>query len=98
MATEVKPSVVDLRALARRAREGDEEAQADLKREIARRRQALPAREAATGPPDAAWQEEFRRAAEPLRAGVPEEWSEEELLAAIEEEVTAVRQKSARHG
>jgi hypothetical protein len=96
MATEVKP-IVDLRALARRAKEGDEEARADLKREIARRRQALPAREAPTGPPDAAWQEEFRQAAEALRAGVPEEWSEEELLAAIEEEVTAVRQKRARH-
>lgn len=84
--------LIDLRELAERVRTGDREAEAELRR-LAERMRAettiLPAE--LPGPPSPEWRAEFRQLLEEVRAGVPEEWSEEELRQHVEEAVAAVR-------
>jgi hypothetical protein len=81
-----------LRALAERLRAGEYVSAAEMQREIGiLRRYAVITPAQHSGPPSPEWQAEFRQLLEAVRAGVPEEWTEEELQQHVEEAVAAVR-------
>ena len=82
---------------AARAGKGEIDPEA-VRREVALLRAGTSIAPAAqTGQPDLEWREEFHRALEAVRAGVPEEWSEEELQQRIEQAVAEVRAGRAGH-
>jgi hypothetical protein len=83
-----------LRLLVEQLRGGGHVSSGEMQREIEiLRRHAVitPARQ--SGPPSPEWQTEFRQLLDEVRAGVPEEWSEEELQQHVEEAVAAVREE-----
>jgi hypothetical protein len=83
-----------LRELTERVRAGEQVAPEEMRREIeVLRRHAVIVPAEQSGPPSPEWQAEFRQLLEEVRAGVPEEWSEEELQQRVEEAVAAVRQE-----
>ena len=91
-------AVERLRQLAQKVRAGEDVPSEEIQREMAILQAGIPITPAKrTGPPDPEWQERFRRAIEQLRAGVPEEWTEEEIQERVRQAVAEVRaERSAR--
>lgn len=90
------PAALDLRCLAQRIQSGDEAAAEDLRRVIAdlrakatitpaKRREEL----------DPGWPDQVLSVIEQMRAGVPAEWTEEELQERIRQVVAEVRAERA---
>lgn len=93
----VTPAALDLRPLAERVRAGDEDARVELRRIIADLRAEtviIPAKR--SGSPDPEWQAQLQKLREQVLAGVPEEWSEEELERRIALAIEEVRESRAR--
>jgi hypothetical protein len=92
-------SVERLRQLAQKLRAGEDVPSEEIQREMAILRGGIPVTPAKrTGPPDPEWQERFRRAIEKLRAGVPEEWTEEEIQERVKQAVAEVRAERRAKG
>jgi hypothetical protein len=85
-------AVERLHELAQKLRAGEDVPPGEIRREIDVLRAGIPITPPQrTGPPDPEWQERFQQLLERVRAGVPEEWTEEELQERIRKTVDEVR-------
>jgi hypothetical protein len=89
---EEKAAVERLHQLAQKVRTGEDVPPEEIRREIDVLRAEIPISSLQrTGPPDPAWRERVQRMLELVRAGVPEEWTEEELQERVQKVVDEVR-------
>lgn len=92
-------AVERLRQLAQQVRAGEEVPTEEIRRAMDVLRAGIPIIPAKhSGPPDREWQERFQRLLDEVRAGVPEEWTEEELQERVSQAVAEVRARRRASG
>jgi hypothetical protein len=96
---EESAAVERLRQLAQKVRAGEDVPPEEIRREMDLLRAGIPIIPAKrSGPPDPEWEERFQRLLDEVRAGVPEEWTEEELQERVKQAVTEVRARRRASG
>jgi hypothetical protein len=96
---EESAAVERLRQLAQKVRAGEDVPQEEIRREMDLLRAGIPIIPAKrSGTPDPEWEERFQRMLDEVRAGVPEEWTEEELQERVEQAVAEVRARRRASG